>query len=82
MISCFRLYVVKNRVQSITATTYCDGIVVARGGDGAVWDELLLYRRRAPFRLGFYVVLGQVIIVDLVLLIGNLLTEPEGNGET
>lgn len=56
--------------------------MVARGGDVAVWDELLLYRRRAPFRLGFYVVLGQVIIVDLILLIGNLLTEPEGNGET
>lgn len=51
--------------------------MVTRAGDGAVWDDLLLYRWRAPIRLGFYIVLRQVVIVDLILFIGNFLTEPE-----
>jgi len=59
--------------------TYCDGcVMVARACDGAVWNNLLLQQRRAPIRLGLCTVFCQVVIVDLIFLIGNLFTEPVG----
>lgn len=62
--------------------TYCDGCVVAWAGEGAVWeDDLLMYRKRAPLWFGLSAALRQVVVVDLVLFVGNLLTEPEGTTE-
>lgn len=59
--------------------THCDGrVVVARAGDGAVRDDLLVQRRRAALGLGLRAALGQVVVVDLVLFDGNLFAEPEG----
>ncbi len=52
--------------------------MVSRAGDGAVSDDLLMEQRRAPIRLGLSAALRQVVIVDLILFIGNLLTEAEG----
>lgn len=58
---------------------YCDGcVIVARAWDGAVWNDLLEQRRRAPLRLGLCTALCQVVIVDLILLIWNLLAKPGG----
>lgn len=63
-------------------TTYCDGcVMVAWAGDSAVWDDLLMKQRRAPLGLGLGTALRQVVIVDLILFIGNLFTEPEGTSD-
>lgn len=55
--------------------------MVAWAGDGAVRDGLLVYWRRAPFRLGLRAALRQVVVVDLILFIGNLFAEPKGTRE-
>ena len=52
--------------------------MVAWAGDGAVRDDLLMNGGRASVRLGLSAALRQAVIVDLILFIGNLFTEPEG----
>lgn len=62
------------------SVTHCDGcIMVARAGQGAAWDDLLVRRRRAPLRLNVSAALRQVVVDDLILFVGNLLAEPEGD---
>lgn len=61
---------------------YWDGrVVVGEAGERAGRHRLLMQQRGAALGLGLGAALGQALIVDLVLLIGNLLTEPGGTTE-
>lgn len=59
--------------------THRDGaVVIGRGGEAAVWHRLLVRQGGAAFRFGLSAALGQAVVVDLVLLVGNLLAEAAG----
>lgn len=61
---------------------YWDGcVVVGEAGERAGRDHLLVQQRGAALGLGLGAALGQAVVVDLVLFVGNLLAEPGGAAE-
>lgn len=52
--------------------------MVGEAGERAGRDHLLLQQRGAALGLGLGAALRQAVVVDLVLLVGNLLAEPGG----
>lgn len=63
----------------VESATHRDGaVVIGRGGDAAVWHRLLVRQGGAALRFGLGAALGQAVVVDLVLLVGNLLAEAAG----
>ena len=49
----------------------------AGAGHGAAGDQLPVQGQGAAVRLGVSAALGRVVVVHLVLLVGDLLAEPE-----
>lgn len=56
-------------------------VVVGEAGERAGRDHLLVQQRGAALGLGLGAALRQAVVVDLVLFVGNLLTEPGGAAE-
>lgn len=56
--------------------------MIGRGGEAAVWHRLLVRQGGAALRFGLGAALGQAVVVDLVLLVGNLLAEAAGTAAT
>lgn len=63
----------------VASATHRDGaVVIGCGGEAAVWHRLLVRQGGAALGFGLGAALGQAVVVDLVLLVGNLLAEAAG----